>query len=289
MENESKEEIKVIAPNGADTKDKEKSKEETEKLEEALKNAKEKGIDVKKYEEFARKNIKEQINDEEEEIRKHWKKAYIMLDDEIGEKISQDMLNEIIKSDIEGKQIQVDIPEIKDLVEMHNKILQEEEDELFKNFNKELGGSLTENKNFWKEFKRAVLVGMFFGIPGAIFIGIKDSIDETRVKAQLKNAIKSYVTTGEEMTFTRAKFMANKTLGGIVDIDKLCSNLICSEGVLALKNNNNELSKITVEYIEKKEELRKELDNLVNEAEEEIIEEEEEENPEPVEGFKIGM
>ena len=87
MENENKEEIKVIAPNGADTKDKEKSKEENEKLEEALKNAKEKGIDVKKYEEFARKNIKEQINDEEEEIRKHWKKAYIMLDDEIGEKI----------------------------------------------------------------------------------------------------------------------------------------------------------------------------------------------------------
>ena len=30
MENENKEEIKVIAPNGADTKDKEKSKEENE-------------------------------------------------------------------------------------------------------------------------------------------------------------------------------------------------------------------------------------------------------------------
>ena len=86
---ENKDELEVDMKNGADSKDKKKSEEELYNLNEQIEDLKEQGVDVDKIQDKMKENILKEIDDEEDEIRKHWNMAYDRLDDETKKLITE--------------------------------------------------------------------------------------------------------------------------------------------------------------------------------------------------------
>lgn len=151
-----------------------------------------------------------------------------------------------------------------------------------------------EAQKTWKAMKRAFLIGMFFGIPGAILMITKDLIDQQKLKNNILEKIDLYSKTQDSKYLQQIKDDIYKTAGSIVDVKNVTNYLVETE-IKPLLNNITEQLKAVVNYvIEDKDIVEKSISDFLENNKKEEIEnikedEEDEEDPEPVEGRKFGM
>lgn len=281
---ENKEELEKFKGLGADEKDK---KEEFTK-EDLLKTFDLNGDGVISQEEIdiVRKNIEKIVKDPNNSFGKSFLDAYNRLPKEEQNNISEEDIEKLKNENIVRNE------SIKKLQEEREKMLKEEEEDLFKKFNDSLGGEISENAKHFQEIKRGILIGLLFGLPGVMFVALKDTFDKNKVTTKFNEAIEEYVESGDKDTFKSAIDIAQKYFGNIVDIKKMKDSILTDGTIQKLDQNKEELSKTIISCKEDIKNKEKEIDNLLDEAvfkeEEETQEEiEEEEDPEPVEGMKF--
>lgn len=283
---ENKEELEKFNSLGADEKD---QKEKLTK-EELLKTFDLNGDGVISQEEIdiVKENIEKIVKDPNNSFGKSFIDAYNRLSKE-----DQDNISESDIEKLKTKKI-ITNDSIKKLQEEREKIIKDEEKDLFKQFNNSLNGEMSENVKLWQQIKRGFFIGLVFGMPGALFIAIKDNLDKCKVKNELKEAVKEYVENDNDEKIKNATDVIQKYFGKIFDVKGLMNNIKSSEAVLNLLINENEIKKTIHDYKEDKDKYEKETEKFIEEIfdEKEIQEIEEitdEEDPEPVEGMKFGI
>lgn len=289
---ENKDELEVDMKNGADSKDKKTSEEELYNLNEQIEDLKEQGVDVDKIQDKMKENILKEIDDEEDEIRKHWNMAYDRLDDETKKLITEDDINEIVEKQLKGQKIDTSRPELQKLQEERNKVLQEEGDKLFLDMKKNLGLDMKDAENKWNNFKRAFLISFIFGIPGALLLIAKDLYDQNKVKKQIGECVKKYIDTKDARCLDDIKKIVKENFGRVVDVNTF-GNYICETELIPLLSNDKALKNTMINFFStEQEKIENTFDTFFKENEEqkdEEADEEDEDDPEPVEGMKYFM
>ena len=293
---ENKDELEVKTTLGADTKNKETSKKdlEIEELQKQTQELQNKGIDIQGLSKTLENNIEKILDDEEDEIRQNWLEAYERISDEFKAKISEEELEDIIQKDIKNLKIDTSREELKKLADERQKLIEEKGQKILKQISENLGGDMGEAQKTWKAMKRAFLIGMFFGIPGAILMITKDLIDQQKLKNNILEKIDLYSKTQDSKYLQQIKDDIYKTAGSIVDVKNVTNYLVETE-IKPLLNNTTEQLKAVVNYvIEDKDIVEKSISDFLENNKKEEIEnikedEEDEEDPEPVEGMKFGM
>ncbi len=282
---ENKKELEKFNGLGADEKDKKEGMAVGDN--EILKNLDLNGDGIVTKEELdeVKKRIEEIVKSKDNPFSESFIKAYNNLSKEDRDNISKEDINALKeKGEIRNESV-------KKLQEERERILKEEDEELFEKFHNQLGGDMSENAKHFQEIKRGILIGILFGLPGVMFIAIKDSFDKNKVKEELNESIKEYAENGDKNKFTSAINTAQKYFGKIMDI-KAIENSILASGIFQnLDKNEEELVKTISSCKEIMKNNKEKIDNLLDETflednQEETEEIEDEEDPEPVEGMK---
>lgn len=229
--------------------------------------------------------LQKEIENNKKYIKQSYLEAYEKLDKDIQYQISKDDIESLINGKFVNKE------SILKLQEERKKLLEDKDKELFDRFNNSLGGEMSKNTQLWKKFKRSILVGVIFGIPGALIVGMKDLVDERTVKNAIKEGTEILAKTGNDDKINEAGKIAYKYLGGIVDTKQLIENIKASDTLINLQENEQGLKEI----IMSEKEITEDIKNRVEEIDEEVVKDkeiteeidEEEEDPEPVEGMKL--
>lgn len=285
---ENKEELEKFNGLGADEKDKKEGIIVGDN--EALKNLDLNGDGIVTKEELdeAKKRIEEIVKSKDNPFNESFIKAYNNLSKEDKDNITKEDINALKeKGEIRNEAV-------KKLQEERERILKEEDKELFENFQNSLGGDMSENAKHFQEIKRGILIGLIFGLPGVMFIAIKDTFDKNKVKEELNESIKEYAEKGDKNKFTSAINTAQKHFGKIIDIKGIENSILASGIFQNLDKNKEELVKTISSCKEIMKNNKEKIDNLLDETflkeNQEVLETEEEideeEDPEPVEGMK---
>lgn len=282
---ENKEELEQFNGLGADEKDKKTgiAVEDNEILKSLDLNGD--GVVTQEELDIAEKRIKEIVNAKDNPYGESFIKAYNNLSQEDKDNISEEDINALKeKGEIKNESV-------KKLQEERKKILKDEEEELFEKFHNSLGGDMSKNAKHFQEIKRGLIIGLIFGLPGVMFVAIKDTLDKNKIENNFNEAIKEYAENGDKANFKGAVDTANKYFGKILDI-KALENTIIASGIFENLDGNAEEIEKTIKSCkttikENDEKVKKMLEEAVFEEETEVEEVEEEDDPAPVEGMKF--
>lgn len=244
------------------------------------------GIVTKEEIDEVKLRLQKEIENDKKYIKQSYLEAYEKLDKDIQSQISKDDIESLINGKFVNKE------SILKLQEERKKLLEDKDKELFDRFNNALGGDISKNTLLWKKIKRSILVGVIFGIPGALIVGIKDLVDEHMVKNAIKEGTEVLAKTGNVDKIDEAGKIAYKYVGGIVDTKQLIENIKASDTLINLQENEKGIKEIVIGEKETRKNLEIYLEEIDKETSTEKIEnaeeiEEDNEDPEPVEGMKF--
>ena len=295
---ENKEELEVFNGNGADEIDK-RATEQVDPNKDILNldlsninvDFNKDGIVTEEEKDKARELILNFAKESEEAVKQSYLEAYDTLGKEDKDNISEKDIDDLVKF---GK---INNDSVKVLEEERQKILEEKDKELFDKFNKAIGGELSKNQKIWNEIKRGFTVGLVFGVPGILFITIKDCIDNEIMKKQLREATKELIDSKDPNKLQACENIMQRKMGAIIDVKGVIGNIKASGYVNSITRNKEELEKVSTSIATYGKSVDKKMENYLDKVDEEEKEElqkqreqeekEEEENPEPVEGMKM--
>ena len=271
---EDKSQLKIFTGIGEDSINKEVSKELLEKVqEEQTDKAKERLLELERENENLRKAF--------------YLDAYNRLEQKYKDKISEKDIEDLLK----GKKLSGEA--IEAFQNEREKLFEERDNKLFNDIFKGLGKDMSENQKLWNKLKRQILVGVLFGIPGLLFITVKDLIDEQFAKKELSKGI---TKNDNPNKMNEAEKYVEQKFGKITRVPDLINHLKSSDIFQELRENENSLREVIAYKNSKIEELTQEFEELIEDENQEDEkqeeqkakeeEEEDEEDPEPVEGMK---
>lgn len=230
-------------------------------------------------------------NENEESVKQTYLEAYDRLGKKDKDNITEKDIDDLIKF---GK---IKNNSVKTLEEERQKLIEEKNKVLFEKFNKSVGGDIAKNQKIWKEMIRGFTIGFVFGLPGLLFVAIKDSLDNEKAKKMLREATKEFINSGDENKMKSAKEILNRKMGGIIDVNAIFQNIQSSGRVNDIVKNKEELEKVSTSLASFGKTCDKKMEEFLDKIDKEETEElqkqreknekEEEENPEPVMGMKM--
>lgn len=177
------------------------------------------------------KRLNELIKNTEVNRIKALEEARSKLNKDLQSKITDEDIKNIANGKVEDRK------EIKELLNMQQKLQEKREDELTKELSNELKISFEDSKKIFPELKRYTTMALSTGVTGVLILMLYDLIQERGIKNEFTNKVENAIKEGNFTDINKAIQELQGKVGKIMAIDKLKDSIKESNTFIELKNN----------------------------------------------------